>query len=129
MPINSLKKGKNGEREFANFCKEHGFENRRGRQYSGLEGEDCVGLPGIHQEVKRVEKLNIYNAMEQSISDTQNQIKVRKLPYEKSLLPIVAHRKNHKPWLVTMLAEDWFSLFKSWVEDPINQFSDQGESD
>jgi Holliday junction resolvase len=44
--INSLKKGKRGEREFVQFCKKHGFlEARRGQQYSGIEGEDIVGLP------------------------------------------------------------------------------------
>jgi len=70
----------------------------------------------------------MYDAIEQSVNDTQNQIKAKKFAHEKSLLPIVAHRRNYKPWLVTMLAEDWFSLYKSWVAELISQdkFNDQG---
>lgn len=26
-------------------------------------------------------------------------------------IPIVAHRKNHTEWLITMKAEDWFKLY------------------
>nr|DAS04793.1 MAG TPA: hypothetical protein [Caudoviricetes sp.] len=56
MPINSKQKGARGEREFASLCKEHGFDVRRTQQYCGNTGDasDCVGLPNIHIEVKRV---------------------------------------------------------------------------
>jgi len=99
--INSIKKGKAGEREFANFCNKVGFKCRRGQQYSGLGGDDVVGLEGFHIEVKRVEKLNIDNAMKQSIKDSKGNI------------PIVAHRKNRKDWLVTLRAEDFLKLIKT----------------
>ena len=104
MPINSKQKGNAGEREWAKFCKEHGYEDcRRTQQYAGKvdDSADCIGLPGIHQEVKRVEALNIQKAMEQAIRDSN----------EKHI-PIVAHRKNNKKWLVTMLGDDWFKLYK-----------------
>ena len=99
--INSKNKGRVGEREFAKFLRAHGFsEARRGQQYSGIEGEDVVGLPGYHIEVKRVERLNIHDTMNQSIRDADNQI------------PIVAHRKNRTEWLVTMRAEDFLELVR-----------------
>ena len=99
--INSKNKGRVGEREFAKFLRTRGFsEARRGQQYSGIEGEDVVGLPGYHVEVKRVERLNIHDAMNQSIRDADNQI------------PIVAHRKNRTEWLVTMRAEDFLELVR-----------------
>lgn len=102
--VNSREKGARGEREFAEFCKEQGYgESRRGQQYSGIEGEDVVGLPGIHVEVKRVEKLNIYDAMSQAIGDAKE-----------GQLPVVAHRRNRHPWLITMRAEDWFELYREW---------------
>lgn len=101
-PLNSRVKGAGGEREFAKLCRDKGYECRRGQQYNGLEGQDVVGLPGIHIEVKRVERLQLEKAMEQSIRDSQEKI------------PIVAHRKNGKPWLVTMRAEDWFGLYREW---------------
>ena len=99
--INSKNKGRVGEREFAKFLRAHGFsEARRGQQYSGIEGEDVIGLPGHHVEVKRVERLNIHDAMNQSIRDANEQI------------PIVAHRKNRTEWLVTMRAEDFLEMVR-----------------
>ena len=111
LPINSKKKGSAGEREWAKFCREEGYEVRRTQQYSGgtEESADCIGLPGIHQEVKRVEALNIDKAMEQATRDSET----LKLPAE-DRIPIVAHRRNGKSWKVTMYAEDWFKLYREW---------------
>jgi len=104
--INSREKGKAGEREFAALCRKHGFENaRRGQQFSGIEGRDVVGLEGIHIEVKRVERLNIDKAMKQSIEDSKE-----------GEIPIVAHRRNREEWKVTMRVEDWFELYRAWLE-------------
>jgi len=109
--VNSIKKGKAGEREWAKFCRERGFPDvRRGQQYNGLDGEDCINLPGVHQEVKRDEKLNIDKAMAQSIRDAR-----------KGTIPIVAHRKNseraqakkeefYRGWKITMRAEDFLDM-------------------
>lgn len=100
--VNSKAKGARGEREWASFCREQGFtECRRGQQYSGIEGEDVVNLPFIHQEVKRTERLNIYDTIDQAVRDAKE-----------NKLPIVAHRKNKEDWLVIMRAEDWFKLYK-----------------
>lgn len=101
--INSKKKGAAGEREFANFCKEKGFDVRRTAQFNGKELDskaDVVGIPGVHVEVKRVEKLNIHNAMDQAVRDNHG-----------IDIPIVAHRKNRTEWLITMRAEDWFKMW------------------
>ena len=103
--MNSREKGKKGELEFSKFCREQGFDVRRGQQYSGIEGEDVVGLDGIHVEVKRTQKLNIYDAMAQAIGDSKGKI------------PIVAHRRSHDYWKVTMRAEDFFKLYRSWEDD------------
>jgi Holliday junction resolvase len=104
MAINSRDKGKNGERELSNLLKEQGFETRRGQQFCGTSGDaDVVGLDGIHIEVKRVEALNVDKAMEQAIRD-----------HKEGTKPTVFHRKNRKPWLVTMLLDDWITLYKEW---------------
>ena len=100
--VNSKRKGNNGEREFAKLCRFEGYDVRRGQQYNGLEGEDVVGLPGVHVEVKRVQRLNVDAAMLQSITDADGKV------------PIVAHRKNNCEWLITMTAEDWFKLYGEW---------------
>lgn len=101
-------KGKRGEREFAALCKKHGFdEAKRTAQYCGKTGDaaDCTGLNGIHIEVKRVEKLNLLNAMEQAKRDCKA-----------GNIPIVAHRKNNCEWQITMTAESWFEFYKAWSE-------------
>ena len=102
--MNSRNKGKRGELELANLLKSYGYEARRGVQYSGINGDaDVVGLPGIHIECKRVEKLNIETAMEQSARDARF-----------GEIPTVMHRKDRKQWLVTMPLVDWMELFQAW---------------
>ena len=101
--INSKRKGKRGELEWARFCRDQGYDCRRGQQYCGVEGEDVVGLPGIHCEVKRTERLSLYDAIDQAGRDAAD-----------GKLPIVAHRRNHCDWLVIMRAEDWFVLFREY---------------
>ena len=64
---------------------------------------DITGLPGIHIEVKRVEKLNVCEAMEQSIRDSERM---------GDGLPVLFHRRNRKPWLVTMRLEDWMRMYQ-----------------
>lgn len=102
MAINSRRKGKTGELEFARLCREQGYDVRRGQQYNGLAGEDVVGLPGIHVEVKRVEKLNLDAAMAQAIRDAGGKI------------PIVAHRKNGGKWMITMDQDGFFEIYREW---------------
>lgn len=102
--INSKVKGKRGEIEFSNLCKKHGFNTRRSQQYAGIHGDaDVVGLDGIHIEVKRVERLNIEQALQQAERDKK-----------KGEIPIVAHRRNREEWKITMRAKDWFELYKAW---------------
>lgn len=100
--MNSRNKGAAGERELAAVLREYGFDARRGQQYCGANGDaDVVGLPGVHIECKRVEKLNIDNAIEQAISDSKD-----------NEMPAVFHRKNRKKWLVTISLEDFMKLYK-----------------
>ena len=102
--MNSRQKGKRGELEAAKVLKQYGYDARRGQQFSGANGDaDVVGLPGIHLEVKRVEKLNISEAMQQSIRDARE-----------GELPVVMHRKNRETWLVTMPLRVFMVLYKAW---------------
>lgn len=101
--MNSRDKGARGERELAKILREHGFECRRGQQFCGANGDaDVVGIKGIHIEAKRVERLNITDAMSQAIHDCGDK------------LPVVMHRKNNEDWMVTMRLEDWLSLYNEW---------------
>lgn len=100
---NSRAKGAEGEREFSRLCRDQGYDCRRGQQFNGLDGQDVVGLPGIHIECKRVEKLNIEEAMIQSRRDAKD-----------GEMPIVAFRRNREKWKICMDAEDWFKIYREW---------------
>ena len=105
--MNSRRKGKDGELDLAENLRAHGFECRRGVQYSGANGDaDVVGLPGIHIECKRVERLDLYAAMEQAKRDCQGSGKK----------PAVFHRKNRHKWLVTMELDDFIEEHKLAME-------------
>lgn len=100
----SREKGKRGERELAAKLREYGYECRRGVQYCGRTGAaDVIGLPGVHIECKRVERLDLYAAMAQSRSDAQS-----------DELPAVFHRRNNCDWLVTMTLEQWMEIYREW---------------
>ena len=104
MGKSQREKGKRGERELAMKLREYGYDCRRGQQYCGANGDaDVLGLPGIHIECKRVERLNIQIAMEQSKRDAAE-----------GELPAVFHRRDRSEWLVTMRLEDWAELFREW---------------
>lgn len=95
--MNSREKGKAGELELARILREYGYAARRGQQFSGLNGDaDVIGIPGIHIECKRVERLNIHEAMQQSVRDAKN-----------DEVPVIMHRKNRTEWLVTQRLEEW----------------------
>ena len=105
--MNSRTKGKRGELEAAHLLKKYGYDARRGQQFSGINGDaDVVGLPGIHLEIKRVEKLNIDDALLQSIRDARE-----------NEIPIVMHRKNYAEWKVTMRFSDWIELYRAWEKE------------
>lgn len=105
--INSKQKGARGERELSRKLQEFGYTTRRSVQYNGKaeEGQaDVVGLPHIHAEVKRVERLNIYDAVDQAKRDAKNDAE----------LPAVFHRKNNCEWLVTMPLASWMEMYRSY---------------
>lgn len=94
----SRDKGARGELEWAEFLRStFGVEARRGCQFAGgPDSPDVVGgISDTHVEVKRVEKLSIYSAIDQAIRDAGE--------FD---VPYVAHRRNRKGWLVTLRAED-----------------------
>ena len=104
MGKTSREKGKRGERELASVLRSHGYDTRRGQQYCGSNGAaDVIGLPGLHIECKRVEKLNLADAMSQAIADAR--------PGEK---PCVMHRRNNAPWLVTIRLDDFMEIYREW---------------
>lgn len=95
--INSRQKGVRGEREAAAaLAAVFGIAARRGRQYAGSpDSPDVdVDVPGVHFEIKRVERLNIETAIDQATRDAGANV------------PVVMHKKNRRDWLLTFRVAD-----------------------
>ena len=103
MGKTSREKGKRGEREVASLLREYGYDARRGVQYKGgTDSPDVVGLKGIHIEVKRTERLDLYGALSQSKADAGED------------MPVVIHRRNNSEWVVIQPLKDWIKLYGGW---------------
>lgn len=102
--INSKDKGKRGERYVAKLLREYGYDAKRGVQYQGSPNSpDVTGLPKVHIEVKFTEKLNIWNALEQSKRDSgENEI------------PVVMFKRNRTQVYVALPFDEFMEMYKAW---------------
>jgi hypothetical protein len=108
MSRSQQRKGRDGELELARLLQDHGYPVEPGQAVSYGATPDLEGLPGIHIECKRVERLNVPEAMAQAERDAEK---------FKDGVPALFHRRNRCPWLVTMRLEDWMELYaeRQWV--------------
>lgn len=103
--MNVKKKGNAGERELLHLLEAHGIPAHRNLQQfvGGVDNPDIAatvcGLP-VHLEVKRQERLRLSEAVEQAVHDANNHA-----------LPVVVHRSNRQPWLVTARLEDVLQIW------------------
>tara|TARA_R110002020_G_scaffold135552_2_gene302712 strand:- start:4602 stop:4946 length:345 start_codon:yes stop_codon:yes gene_type:complete len=106
--VNSRSKGKRGELLWRDFLRVHLNcpDAKRGQQHAGgTDSPDVVGgIPGTHPEVKNTEKFSLHPAMQQAIQDAGD------------LIPYVAHKRNHKPWVIVVQASDLEAFCRSVVE-------------
>lgn len=99
----SQRKGRAGEIELRDILRQQGYEVERGGSMTYGEIPDLYGLPDIHIEVKRKERLNLHEAMQQAIRDAER---------FHDGAPTVFHRRNREEWLVTMPFSFWIELYK-----------------
>lgn len=103
--MNSKRKGNAGERELLAILAEHGAACRNDQTFvGGIDNPDIsFSAAGrrFHVECKRTEKFNAYAAMEQAQRDANGHA-----------VPLVAHRRNRKPWLVVLTLEDFLCLMQ-----------------
>ena len=104
MGAKSQKKGADGERELVEHLRRAGYSVSWGgnRTYGAVP--DASGLPGVHIECKRVERLNVPEAMAQAVRDAER---------FQDGVPTVFHRRNRSGWLVTQRLEDWMEMHKN----------------
>ena len=94
----SRDKGKRGEREAADeLNKLFSCEAHRSQQYSGADHDADIScnIEGLHFEVKRQERMQLYKWMDQAESDKRY-----------SEIPVVLTRQNNKPWLLAIPLDD-----------------------
>jgi len=106
--MNQRQKGARGERLWRDELREAGFTARRGQQFAGgTDSPDviCEELSGIHFEVKCVQSLNIETAIAQASRDAGD---------KKDW--VVAHKRDRKPWRVTMSPELFFKLLREGMD-------------
>ena len=98
----SRDKGKRGERELAAILRGYGYNSRRGQQYCGANGDaDVIGLPWLHIESKRTERLDLYGALAQAKGDAKD-----------GKIPVVFHRRNNCEWVAIIRLEDFMQIYR-----------------
>jgi len=97
-------KGKRGELELAKeVSRLFNCEARRGRQFKGTPDSPDIetSIEGVQWECKRTEALSLYPVIEKAILDSGDDV------------PVVAHRRSNKPWLVVVRLNDLPCLVKA----------------
>ncbi len=91
------RKGKIGEREAAaELGMLLGCHARRGVQYhGGPDSPDVVIDANLHIEAKRVEKLSLYDAVDQAVGDAPT-----------GAVPVVWHRRNRRESVLVIRTAD-----------------------
>ena len=100
--MSSNSKGKGGEREIARIYREHGFDAVRTPLSGGMRWKgDLIGVPGVHVEVKRCERAQIWDWIKQAEKDC-----------ERGDIPAVHFRRNRSDWYVSVPLEAFIELLK-----------------
>ena len=97
--INSRQKGAAGERELAEIFRAMGYQARRSQQFCGANSDSDLTIeemPGLLIESKRVQRLDLHEAVVKAASDAAPHLKT----------PVVCHRKNGAEWLATIRLKD-----------------------
>ena len=122
--MNSRSKGKRGELEFAKYIVEQ-FDGiniegepvtcRRGQQFrGGLEQPDVITNLPCHFEVKRTERLRLYDAVDQAVRDGGD-------------MAVVAHKANHRPWLAIMPMDKFLDFLADRVGENREELEHHGK--
>ena len=102
--INSRRKGKDGELEFARLLNDRfgpTAEARRSQQFMGTaQSADVTSNLPFHFEVKRCDKLMFRDWWSQLRSEATEK------------MGVLAFRWNNGPWIIAMDADDWCNVVR-----------------
>lgn len=102
----SKARGKRGELDLVHSLRDAGFPDvKRTVQYCGKATgtADVIGLPGIHVEVKNVQRLNIWEALAQSKRDSEAN--------GNGDIAAVFFKRNRSGWYVAVPLSDFIRLY------------------
>lgn len=85
------------------ILREHGYPVERGGTQSYGERPDLYGMDGVHLEVKRSERAQIWEWMRQSEDDSKR---------FGDGVPTVIFRRSRSKWLICMELSDWLNLYR-----------------
>lgn len=117
MSRSQRNKGKRGERQAAKAVSvAFGVRSRRGVQYQGgpSSADIQVDIPGVHWEVKFVEREAVRQWVKQAEQDADGKV------------PVVLHRKSREPWLVTLPLERVYEFAIRLAEATAKAFPEMG---
>jgi len=95
-------KGRRGELELAQFLRDHGMtEAHPGEPLNYGTQPDVTGLPNLHIECKRHERLEVAKWYEQAAADAERMQDGK---------PAVIFRQNRRPWMILLSLTDYLAL-------------------
>ena len=104
MGVKSARKGAAGEREVMAILRDHGDPVERGGTQSFGQRPDLYGLDGVHLEIKRAERAQVWAWMEQSQKDAQR---------FGDGVPTVIFRRSRSKWLICMDLSDFLTFYQA----------------
>lgn len=102
MGKSNQRKGREAERELAEILRGYGFNAEPGKALNYGTEADVVGLPGLHLEVKRCERLQLPAWIEQAERDAAR---------FNDGVPLVVFRQNRQPWRVCLRLTDFLVIY------------------
>lgn len=103
MSKSQQRKGRVAELQLCRLLQSYGIPAEPGQAVSFGSTPDITGIPHVHAEVKRTEKMRMNEWLDQAQRDAARF----------GGCPAIFHRSNRRPWTVTMLLTDWIAIYKA----------------
>lgn len=100
-PINSRAKGRRGELALCTVLKSTWPDACPNLDQFGKQKMDVLNTPGLHFQAKWQERLNIWAALDQALTEAD--------PKD---LPIVAFKRNRSPWFGALELDELIALLR-----------------
>jgi hypothetical protein len=100
-PVNSRAKGKRAELALAQILSPYWPDVCRNLDQFTKDKRDLLNCAGVHWQVKHVESLNIWRALDQAITEAAS-----------TDIPVVAFKRNRSPWFAALELDELIPLLR-----------------